>query len=62
MFMFSMIFALALIATTTVAMTVFAMLLMRWMLGLDQSLGQMQTTADTFGDDAAQATQAVLQP
>jgi hypothetical protein len=61
-FVFSMIFALALIATTTVAMTVFAVLLMRWMLGLDKSLGQVQTTAGTFGDAAARASQAALQP
>ncbi len=59
--MFSMIFALALIATTTVAMTVFAMLLMRWILELDQFLSQVQTTPGTFGDDA-QASEAVLQP
>ncbi|HEY6302196.1 MAG TPA: hypothetical protein VIX14_03945 [Terriglobales bacterium] len=60
--MFSMIVAVTLIAVTTVAMTVFAMLVLRWMLGLDQFLGQVQTTAGTLGDDAAQASQAVLQP
>jgi hypothetical protein len=34
--MFWMLIAVAIIAVTTLAMTAFAMLFMRWMLGLDQ--------------------------
>jgi len=52
--------ALAIIAVTTLAMTAFAMLFMRWLLGLDQFLGRVQNPADTFGDEEPSASHAIL--
>lgn len=55
-FMFSMIFAFVLITMTTVVMTVFAMLLMRWMLGRGRIASRVP--ADTFRADDAQVSRA----
>ncbi|MGA7848670.1 MAG: hypothetical protein WCA13_06140 [Terriglobales bacterium] len=58
-FMLSMIFAFALIAMTTVAMTIFAVLLMRWMLEFDRSLCHAHMSAEAFRNDEAQASRAI---
>jgi hypothetical protein len=49
-FMLSMIFAFELIAMTTVATTIFAVLLMRWMLEFDRSLCHVHISAEAFLD------------
>jgi hypothetical protein len=50
--MFSMIIAFALITMTTVVVTIFAMLLMRWMLGLGQAVCRVQTAGDSVCAEA----------
>jgi hypothetical protein len=55
-FMLSMIFAFALIAVTTVVMTILAMLLMRCLLGLGPSF---EVHASSFLDEEAHASSAI---
>jgi len=56
--MLCMIFALAIIATATLAVTTFAMSLMGWMLGFGLFRGHMQTPTGAPLDDEAQASGA----
>jgi hypothetical protein len=61
-FVLSMIFAFVLVAMTTVFMTIFAMLLMRWMLGLGQALdrmGRVHTPSESFRADEVPASRAI---
>jgi len=58
-FMLSMIFAFELIAMTTVATTIFAVLLMRWMLEFDRSLCHVHISAEAFLDDETRASRAI---
>jgi hypothetical protein len=61
-FALSMIFAFALIAMTTVVMTILALLLMRWMLGLGRFLWHVHTPTGAFIEVEGQASRAILQP
>lgn len=59
MFMVEMMLAFALIVATTTVMTIFAMSLMRWMLGAGQLLSQVHTPPDASLDDGAQTSRAI---
>jgi hypothetical protein len=61
-FMFSMIFAFALIAMTTVVATILAVLLMRWMLELGRFAGRVRASTDAFLEVEGRAPRAILQP
>lgn len=56
--MFWMLIAMAIITVTTLAMTMVAMLLMRWMLGISRFLCG-QSPAGTFHDEESSPSRAV---
>jgi hypothetical protein len=60
-FMISMIFAFTLIAVTTVVTTLFAVLLVRWMLQLGGFLSLVRASANAFLEVEGQASRAILQ-
>src|SRR5580658_4094103 len=60
-FMISMIFAFTLIAVTTVVTTLFAVLLVRWMLQLGGFLWLVRASANAFLEVEGQASRAILQ-
>ena len=53
--MLSMIFALAIIAVTTLVVTIFALCFVGWLLGNSQPLCDVEESADTFLDEEAPA-------
>jgi hypothetical protein len=51
--MLSMIFAFSLVAMVTVAMTIFALGFVSWLLGMGQFIGRVRAPGDTFVNEEA---------